>query len=876
MPLVPRRSPFQLFRQEFPADPDVELGGYTSDDDNADIDHNPKPSASNTPSVDSNSDSDSNGDTLEDKVANDESQRDISWVLDSDDQDEDEADQQDPAQRHIPDSQSSEHGFGDYYASDENEDLLDESVLADDRSGSSETVFQAFEGGDSPSPRPSPPLHYHEDYDSEPHAPSRPGLITISDTEAESEQSEPSPGTLSPQSAGSSPAAAAGFLASASSSQGSRLGPSGPLDREPFRRRRRPRPDLHGPQSDVEEDVDFYNVPPSTRRPSLTPVLQPNRRLPRHSNSPAIARYQDFDDNPAINDLLEEEWNIQQSPPANAANAAYHNFDDLVGLSDSSEDEPLVQRPHRYLGIERTRRPRPLVILDHSDEYISDDEVNRLDQLPNLYRQRIPNVPHNENDHSVQGSDSDHVEEQPDDRNEEELDREFWPELDLVDEEPRDSPSQSDQEDLPDNLSLSEESQADESGAEQSSIQSDDSESEDDDDDDDVDEAFRAAVIRQEQQQRRDVAFPPLAGAAAVRETVHRLEQSLARLAERPDLQARVRRVAYGLGMDGDDDLVEMWFHDVDERQRVPRQNNARQNNQAPNNHGRAVEVIDLTEEPDSPVLHHRAFQNADLAINRRHRSRTMAQNGRQPPSLPRNQGDFQVIDLTGDDNPVDVDAGYPESDDDDGLFVPQHRHIPANRRLPHPYPPAVPFNRRFDNVRLFLGNVVARIPGMPVLQGEDDAFVIGPGPPYGINPNPLADNPPEFNYQANGFADRPQPPKPQFEEPPAARPGFTRNTGPDPVTGEDQVFVCASCDNELMYHEDSGDERPAKKAKKTKREREEHHFWAVKACGHVSTHPFPFGVILKSCLLTVSGARRSIARAATRAVARSRCTPRT
>ncbi|KAF3765244.1 hypothetical protein M406DRAFT_356892 [Cryphonectria parasitica EP155] len=107
------------------------------------------------------------------------------------------------------------------------------------------------------------------------------------------------------------------------------------------------------------------------------------------------------------------------------------------------------------------------------------------------------------------------------------------------------------------------------------------------------------------------------------------------------------------------------------------------------------------------------------------------------------------------------------------------------------------------------------------------------------MNANPLAGNQPEFNYQANGFgglAGRQPTPKPDFEPPPPARPGFTRHTGPDRDTNDEMVVVCASCDNELKYSAAAADDdgaRPAKRPR-NKKDREEHHFWAVKGCGHV------------------------------------------
>ncbi|RKU44107.1 hypothetical protein DL546_002340 [Coniochaeta pulveracea] len=93
---------------------------------------------------------------------------------------------------------------------------------------------------------------------------------------------------------------------------------------------------------------------------------------------------------------------------------------------------------------------------------------------------------------------------------------------------------------------------------------------------------------------------------------------------------------------------------------------------------------------------------------------------------------------------------------------------------------------------------------------------------------NPLANNHPgHLNYAGNGFGREVEREKPVHIPPPAPRQGFSR------TTGDDIVAICASCENELQYDPDDKDETPAKKAK-TRKDREEHHFWAVKSCGHV------------------------------------------
>lgn len=318
--------------------------------------------------------------------------------------------------------------------------------------------------------------------------------------------------------------------------------------------------------------------------------------------------------------------------------------------------------------------------------------------------------------------------------------------------------------------------------------------------------------------------------------------------------------IHFGLGanMDVDDELVEViWDRQLDAQQPRRRQRAHHHNDQQ----GAGVDVIDLTGEPDSPVLRNRRplrvdriNHNPDQQAPRnqaRNPRRQMALNGRTP-SLARSDGSIlgnpAVIDLTGDgpDDPAREDR--PDVNDFD--------NIPANRRLPVPVPG--PQRNHRHSVEL-LGNLGGLGRGILGLRGlfpnflaahighphdhlhDAEVQVIGAHPlGFHMNPDPLAGNPPEFNYQANGFggfggARRPTP-KPDFMAPPAARPGFTRNTGLDQDTNEELVIVCASCDNELRYSAvgDDGDSRPTKKAR-TKKDREEHHFWAVKACGHVS-----------------------------------------
>ncbi|KAK0623714.1 hypothetical protein B0T14DRAFT_398750, partial [Immersiella caudata] len=91
---------------------------------------------------------------------------------------------------------------------------------------------------------------------------------------------------------------------------------------------------------------------------------------------------------------------------------------------------------------------------------------------------------------------------------------------------------------------------------------------------------------------------------------------------------------------------------------------------------------------------------------------------------------------------------------------------------------------------------------------------------------NPLAANVPNFNYQANGYNNGPG--KAPYVPPPAPNEGFTRDTGPDIDA------MCPSCEEELSYDPDEELNSPPSKKARNRKEREVHHFWAVKECGHV------------------------------------------
>lgn len=84
------------------------------------------------------------------------------------------------------------------------------------------------------------------------------------------------------------------------------------------------------------------------------------------------------------------------------------------------------------------------------------------------------------------------------------------------------------------------------------------------------------------------------------------------------------------------------------------------------------------------------------------------------------------------------------------------------------------------------------------------------------------------LNYQNAAFANQ----KPEHVAPPPAKDGFTRS--PE----EKDVVICPACEEELIQNNEA-EEPVVKKSGKapTKKEREEHPFWVVKECGHVSIY---------------------------------------
>ncbi|CAK7205365.1 hypothetical protein SEUCBS139899_008135 [Sporothrix eucalyptigena] len=312
--------------------------------------------------------------------------------------------------------------------------------------------------------------------------------------------------------------------------------------------------------------------------------------------------------------------------------------------------------------------------------------------------------------------------------------------------------------------------------------------------------------------------------------------------------------------------------------------------------HRAEPDVIDLTEEPDSPVLQSNAapFRSA---------ARSAARSAR-PSAAPRQSS--TVIDLTGDDD--NSGAGGASGGDRHANNMMHHHglvmfgvhndlHSQINRGSMASGPSsavgraasvlsAFSFGNLAHLTQLAIGaargdngssghdssprrnrsahrqtRTSARTHNHRMQQNQHQqrraaaaAVAFGDFDLFGNNANdngfnPLGDNLPNFNYRLNGGLFQPVFPNSDvppwhnihsdphasaanaYQAPAEALPGYTRSTG------EDLVAICASCDRELEYDPDADEattgEPPAKRTRKP-RDRAQHHFWAVRTCGHV------------------------------------------
>lgn len=260
------------------------------------------------------------------------------------------------------------------------------------------------------------------------------------------------------------------------------------------------------------------------------------------------------------------------------------------------------------------------------------------------------------------------------------------------------------------------------------------------------------------------------------------------------------------------------------------------------------AEVIDLTEEPDSPVQRSLS-RSASFNPRRQHLF------GRaNPPSLSRSDSSILgganrsqvVIDLTEDDAPSDRSRPAPRlPESPELLFVDQRPRLPP---IP-PMPQGRPTRHHHHHRRL------VALPGLEVLRrgmaGDINLFDLlnpmldNPGVGQGGHFNPAGPfnpvGPIDLQYEHHPF-NRPQSsPKPVQEVPSPVRPGFTRDTDPE------TAFVCPGCNEELAYDPDdahASEAQPTRASKSNKRSRSEHHFWAVKSCGHVC-HLIPVSILV-------------------------------
>jgi hypothetical protein len=267
--------------------------------------------------------------------------------------------------------------------------------------------------------------------------------------------------------------------------------------------------------------------------------------------------------------------------------------------------------------------------------------------------------------------------------------------------------------------------------------------------------------------------------------------------------------------------------------------------------------VIDLTDDRDrAPSQSRRSSQRATL-----------------PPQLERS--DFTALE--------DVISIESDDDDDEIRFVgertvpsrPSSRPSAPPSRLRLPRPPRSPRHARpprpqlpsilaprlenpraiMENPNILFGGLATFLPN----NWRDDVAAIMFGQPH-----PSVAGAASGGHQGHAhvhlamgvhphqaFA-RAEPRKAEHVPPPRAREGFTRSPK------EEDVVVCPACEEELMVapEEPAGTAaavaaaatttaagKPAKVKVKSKKDREEHPFWVVRECGHVSIFPSSYDV---------------------------------
>lgn len=219
--------------------------------------------------------------------------------------------------------------------------------------------------------------------------------------------------------------------------------------------------------------------------------------------------------------------------------------------------------------------------------------------------------------------------------------------------------------------------------------------------------------------------------------------------------------------------------------------------------------VIDLTEEPDSPILS-RATVPTQASQNTRNPRRTNSQRI-SPPQLARTDGTFvgrsaNVIDLTVDSPEEERSFRY---------------HQPPRHTIPRP-------DELIELEIISQRPALSSVPAYAFAPLRRLAGILGA--------DIAAFNAPNLDISRNAFARQPSP-KPRMSPPPPTRDGFTRNTCTDPEKESESVVICPACNEELAYDPSGTVTQSSVGTSKGKRKRApgEHHFWALKKCGHVS-----------------------------------------
>jgi hypothetical protein len=247
-----------------------------------------------------------------------------------------------------------------------------------------------------------------------------------------------------------------------------------------------------------------------------------------------------------------------------------------------------------------------------------------------------------------------------------------------------------------------------------------------------------------------------------------------------------------------------------------------------------AGEIIDLTAEPDSPIrpVPPPATRNPRRPpgrTSRRHiyhsqRGASTARSGSS--ALPGSSA--PVIDLTMD--PPELPAPAPPA------------NLPPQNGTQGDSSPDLVIMDPFHAARSSEPSELIRTLGALFSRRHMTADLLRlPGFGQGPHANPLGDI--RLGYHNHAFQRSAPSPKPAAETLPTTRDGFTRDTG------NDMVVVCPACNEELAYDPDEPMEVAPAPAKRTrggaKKSQGEHHFWALKICGHVST--------LADCVLIIS-----------------------